>query len=241
MLPRIYTNTAINPDQTLTLSKEVTHHLVTVLRLKPGNMVYLFNGEQGDYQGELIRTGKSAEIKIQHFIPRTAESSLSIELGQGLSRSDRMDLTLQKATELGVQIITPLITEKCQIKLKEDRADRKMTHWENILISASEQSGRTTIPQLNTPLSLAEWVAHPFAGLSIILDPDSTIALQSIDKRPTAIRVLVGPESGFSEKEVTFAKSKGFQAIRIGPRILRTETAGMAALTLLQYCFGDLG
>lgn len=240
MLPRIYTNTAIETNQILTVSKEVTHHLVTVLRLKPGNIVYLFNGEPGDYQGEIINTGKLAEIKVQNFIPRTTESNLIIELGQGLSRSDRMDLTLQKATELGVQTITPVITEKCQIKLKEDRTERKITHWENILISASEQSGRTTIPQLNVPISIADWITQPFAGLSIVLDPDSTIPLQAIQENPSAIRVLIGPESGLSEREMNLAKSKGFQAIQIGPRILRTETAGIAAITLLQYCFGDL-
>lgn len=240
MLPRIYTNTVIETNQILTISKEVTHHLVTVLRLRPGNIVYLFNGEPGDYQGEIISTGKLAEIKIQNFIPRTTESNLIIELGQGLSRSDRMDLTLQKATELGVRTITPVLTEKCQIKLKEDRTERKISHWENILISASEQSGRTTIPQLNAPLSIAEWITQPFTGLSIVLDPDSTTPLQAIKEKPSAIRVLIGPESGLSEREVTLAKSKGFQAIHIGPRILRTETAGIAAITLLQYCFGDL-
>ncbi|MFO1258287.1 MAG: 16S rRNA (uracil(1498)-N(3))-methyltransferase [Gammaproteobacteria bacterium] len=240
MLPRIYTNTAIEINQILTMSREVTHHLVTVLRLKAGNVVYLFNGEPGEYEAELISTGKSAEIKVQHFIEKTTESSLLIELGQGLSRGDRMDLTLQKATELGVHTITPLMTEKCQIKLKEDRADRKRTHWENILISASEQSGRTAIPRLNSPLSIAEWIAQPFRGLSIVLDPESTNSLSAIKERASAIRVLIGPESGLSEKEIALAKSKGFVALKLGPRILRTETAGMAALTLLQYEFGDL-
>jgi 16S rRNA (uracil1498-N3)-methyltransferase len=240
MLPRIYTNTPIKIDNTLTLSKETSHHLITVLRMKTGGTVLLFNGEPGDFKGEIETTGKRVDIKITEFIPCQTESALFINLGQGISRGDRMDFTLQKATELGVSRLSPLITEKCQVKLKDDRTDRKVTHWEHILISAAEQSGRTELPSLDTPISLQKWVTTPFCGLSLVLDPNAADSLKDISQQPTHIRLLIGPESGLTEQEIILAKQNGFQAIRLGPRILRTETAGLAILSAIQSKFGDL-
>ncbi len=156
-----------------------------------------------------------------------------------MARGDRMDFVKQKSTELGVDSIAPLFTKHCAVKLDEQRSSKRLQHWQNIAISAAEQSGRTNIPAISTPQTLTEWASLPFAGTSLIFDPQSTTRLKDLAPN-THIRIAVGPESGWDEHEVAFMEKQGFVICSLGPRILRTETAGITAISILQGLFGDL-
>lgn len=190
------------------------------------------------------KTEKIATVSIKEFVEVNRESPLSIELGIGISRGERMDWVIQKSTELGVQKITPLFTERTEVKLDGERLDKKCAHWRQIAISACEQSGRTRLPEIAEPIALADWL--PEAGPRFVLDPEASTQLSSYDgvnpeAKPTGVALLVGPEGGLSESEVVQSVAKGFVGITLGPRILRTETAPLAAITQCQTLWGDLG
>jgi len=238
-LSRFYVSSELTVDSTLELSKEVSGHIHRVLRLKVDNEIQLFNGDGSNYQASIISTGKTVSVNIQSSISGKNESTLAIHLGQAISRGEKMDFTLQKAVELGVQTITPLISERVQFRFDEKRIKRKMSHWQKIIESACEQSGRTQIPQLNQPLELQKWLTlNDQPGL--LFEPNATARLVEIE--PTsAVRLLVGPEGGLSDNEIqTALENTSFKAISLGPRILRTETAALAAISILQSTFGDI-
>ena len=180
---------------------------------------------------------KAVRVELREQLAGQAESPLRIHLGQGLSRGERMDWAIQKATELGVCEITPIVSERCEVRLKDERADKRLAHWRQVAISACEQCGRSVLPVIHAPITLAEWQAHVQAELKLVLHPVAA-PLES-HARPHSLAFLIGPEGGLSEAEVAQAKAAGFHAARLGPRVLRTETAPVVALAVAQQLWGD--
>lgn len=241
-VPRLYCDSPLTQGLRQRLDKETAHHLLNVLRLKPGAAVMLFDGRGGEFQGNLAASGKDwveIEIGIHHAIQR--ESALRITLGQAISRGERMDYTIQKAVELGVQNIQPLDTERSLVRLDTERLNKKLRHWQEIACSAAEQSGRESVPRVHAVLPLSAWFAALGGNRSkLVLDPQATQGLTALSAA-SEVCLLAGPEGGLSDPEVLAAVNAGFTGIRLGPRILRTETAAVACLAALQTLWGDLG
>jgi len=210
-------------------------------------MITLFNGqseqdEYCEYQAELVNIGKKqAEARITGRQVRNNESPLNIHLGQGISRGERMDFTLQKSVELGVNTITPLFTERCGVKLSGERLAKKRDQWQKIVISACEQSGRCAVPEVTDPVSLDDWLAQETSALKLNLHPRAEHSIMTLPEENQRVRLLIGPEGGLSDEEITRANDSGFIDILLGPRVLRTETAALTAISALQCRFGDLG
>lgn len=223
----------------LTLPEDVAHHLVRVLRSEPGTRFALFNGEGGAWEAELVEAGKkSAVARLLAHSPVDRQSPLHTHLGQVMSKGDRMDYAIQKATELGVSEITPLTSERCELRLRgEERADKKLEHWRRVAMAACEQCGRNRLPLIHEPLSLAEWQAQVRADLKLVLAPAVAGALPG--DKVGSVALLVGPEGGLSDAEIRASEAAGFRPWQLGPRVLRTETAPVAALAVLQARFGD--
>ena len=220
------------------LPEAQAHYIGRVLRLAPGAAVQLFDGSGREYLGELAEVGKkSVSVELREVFDGQAESPLRIHLGQGLSRGERMDWAIQKATELGVVEITPLVSERCEVRLKDERADKRLAHWRQIAISACEQCGRSVLPVIHAPLGLDDWQRQVQAELKLVLHPVAEPLASHA--RPSSLAFLIGPEGGLSEAEVEQAKSHGFHAARLGPRVLRTETAPVVALSVAQQLWGD--
>jgi len=228
--------------QEIELESQAAIHLTRVLRAQPGTEVILFNGDGNEYSATIHKTDRNrAWVVINNVATVNHESPLSITLAQGISRSDRMDYTLQKAVELGVNHIVPLFTENCSVKLKADRIEKRLKHWQGIIISACEQSGRTRIPEISSPLTLANWLTIiPSGQTCLTLQPEAAYSLQNINPPEKNITLLVGPEGGLSQQEITTVNKQNFQGVRLGPRILRTETAAMVAMSIIQHRWGDL-
>lgn len=221
------------------LPEAQAHYIGRVLRHAVGDAVQLFDGSGREYLGELIEVGKkNVRVELREAIDGLAESPLRIHLGQGLSRGERMDWAIQKATELGTAEITPIVSARCEVRLKDERADKRMAHWRQVAISACEQCGRSVLPVIHPPLELDAWLQRAEADLKLVLHPVAA-PLQSHAK-PSALAILIGPEGGLSEDEVAQALNSGFQAARLGSRVLRTETAPVVALSIAQQLWGDL-
>ncbi|PKG86475.1 16S rRNA (uracil(1498)-N(3))-methyltransferase [Colwellia sp. 75C3] len=240
--PRIYQASIFTLHESVKLSDDAFGHLIRVLRLKEGDEVVLFNGEEAfQYQAKLIDVSKKqayAEILTKEAVDN--ESPLNIHLGQGISRGDRMDFTLQKSVELGVNTITPLFTERCGVKLNAERLEKKLQQWQKIVISACEQSGRASVPVVAEPMLLADWLKQETSALKINLHPKAQHSIMSLPMENTRVRLLVGPEGGLTDDEISKANDADFQDVLLGPRVLRTETAALTAITALQCRFGDL-
>ncbi len=220
-----------------TLPEAPAHYMARVLRLAAGAAVQLFDGSGQEYRGELIEVGKKAvRVRLHEALPGLAESRLQIHLGQGLSRGERMDWAIQKATELGATQITPVISERCEVRLKDERADKRLAHWRQIAISACEQCGRSVIPIIHPPQLLADWLAIE-ADLKLVLHPVAEPLANHA--APATLAFLIGPEGGLNDAEVEQARTAGFQPARLGPRVLRTETAPVVALSVAQQLWGD--
>ncbi|MFI4938091.1 MAG: 16S rRNA (uracil(1498)-N(3))-methyltransferase [Candidatus Berkiellales bacterium] len=237
--PRIYYPHPLVENNVLSLDKTACHYLTTVLRLTDNDEIILFNGQGGEYLAKIKMFKKNVEVHVLSFRNKDLRSPVPMHLGQSLVRGDRMDAVIQKATELGVNTITPLISANCQVKLVEARSQKRLQHWQNIAISACEQCGRTELPIIHPPTLLNDWTNQSFLGISLLLEPESQTALKNISP-PSAIRLAIGPESGWQKEEVTSLVSQHFVACHLGPRILRTETASLVALSILQAQFGDL-
>lgn len=237
---RFFVTQVLASDTEIHLPEDVTHHLVRVLRSEAGTRFDLFNGEGGFFEAELLEPSKkAARARLLNFQADDRTSPLHTHLGQVMSKGDRMDYAIQKATELGVTEITPLFSERCELRLRgEERADKKLEHWRRVAISACEQCGRNRIPVIHEPLALAEWQQRVTAALKLVLAPAHSGSLP--DETPESVALLVGPEGGLSYNEITTARQHGFQPWQLGPRILRTETAPVAALAILQARYGDL-
>ena len=236
---RLYVDTPLQINQHLELADEAAHYLRDVLRLKAQQNLVLFNGTGGEYLGQLSEVSrKSVRIQITAFTDRDVESPLCVQLGMGISRGDRMDWSVQKAVELGVAQISPLISERCVIKFNDDKKSQRWQHWQHIIVHAAEQSGRTRLPTLGEISPLADWVKTQ-AGLKIFLDPYADFSLAQLPRPSESVTLLSGPEGGFSEQERQIAKAAGFTPVRLGARILRTETAVLSALAAVQTLWGD--
>lgn len=219
------------------LPEASAHYISRVLRLAAGAAVQLFDGSGQEYRGKLVEVGKK-HVKAELFeqLAGLSESRLRIHLGQGLSRGERMDWAIQKATELGATEITPIVSERCEVRLKDERADKRLAHWRQIAISACEQCGRSVIPTIYPPTPLHDWLAIE-AELKLVLHP---IAEPLSDHEPPrTLALLIGPEGGLSDAEIGQARLSGFKPARLGPRVLRTETAPVAALSVAQQLWGD--
>ncbi|MGD9592362.1 MAG: 16S rRNA (uracil(1498)-N(3))-methyltransferase [Candidatus Berkiella sp.] len=238
-IPRIYYPHNIENGETFSLEKDTAHYLLTVLRLKNEEQIVLFNGEGGEYTAKVLVEKKRVHVHILNFKNMNTEPLLDIHLGQGLLRGDRMDFVIQKATELGVNSITPLFSKNSNVKLDEARSQKRWQHWHNIAVSAAEQSGRVKIPTIHPPQELTQWAQSAFEGSSIVFSPSSNHSLKNISVNG-AVRFGIGPESGWDPNEVKMMISHHFIAATLGPRILRAETASISALTLLQGFYGDL-
>lgn len=244
-IPRVYTPQALNMGQHLELEPAASKHLLTVLRLKAGAALILFNGNGREFSARLEGAVKNrASVSVTAQQPARTESPLNVTLVQGISRGERMDYTLQKAVELGVARIVPVTTERSVVRLDDKTSARKFAHWQNVIIGACEQSGRLLIPQLEEPLSFDQFL-HALDSddtLKLLLDASADTSLRMLASPiGRKLMLLVGPEGGLSEGERTLALRSGFQGMRLGPRILRTETAGVVALSILQSLWGDLG
>lgn len=237
---RFYVPLPLAETGEVALPDDVAHHLVRVLRSEVGTRFVLFNGDGGAWEAELVDAGKKRAVA--RLLARQADdrqSPLATHLGQVMSKGDRMDYAIQKATEMGVTEITPLTSERCELRLRgEERADKKLEHWRRVALSACEQCGRNLPPVIHEPAALADWGARVQAELRLVLAPAVAGALPAT---PVAsVAVVVGPEGGLSEAEIGALQAQGFLPWQIGPRVLRTETAPVAALALLQARFGDL-
>ena len=227
---------------TIALPEDAAAHLVRVLRLQPGDPCVLFNGDGFDRDARIISVGKREVLaEIVGSRPVDNESPLAITLLQGIARGEKMDLILQKATELGVVRILPVSSERSEVKLDAQRADRRVAHWREVVVSACEQSGRARVPEVGAPQPLAQAAALR-EGRGLLLDPfaEQTLsALQGSELRTCTL--AIGPEGGWSPRDREQLAAAGFEGLRLGPRILRTETAGIAAIAALQAMAGDLG
>ncbi len=239
-IPRIFIDQPLESGADVVLPATISHYLSRVLRLEKNAALVLFNGQGGEYKAQLTTSVKrNSAVTISAHIDRNCQSPLKIQLGVGMSRGERMDLIIQKATELGVDSITPLFTERCEIKLSSERSDKRLSHWRKISISACEQSGRTLLPDIQPPMTAAIWLAKVKADVKLVLEPSARHGIPTTSIPATAA-LFTGPEGGLTENEVSLAESVGFQSINLGPRILRTETAPIAALSILQYQWGDM-
>jgi len=245
--PRIYQNQALTINSTITLDDDAFGHTVRVLRLKEGDLITLFNSQinedemYGDFQAELINVSKkSAQAVIKTFTEVANESPVNIHLGQAISRGDRMDFTLQKSVELGVNTITPLFTERCGVKISAERLNKKVEQWQKIVISACEQSGRCFVPKVNEPKILQDWLSETTSALKLNLHPKAAHSIMNLPQENNRIRLLIGPEGGLSDDEIGQAKQHQFIDVLLGPRVLRTETAALTAITALQCRYGDI-
>ncbi|MFZ4791437.1 MAG: 16S rRNA (uracil(1498)-N(3))-methyltransferase [Candidatus Competibacteraceae bacterium] len=240
-IPRIYLPIPLAIGATVPLDDNAFNHAVRVLRLKADAALILFNGTGGAFAATLTAVGKrEAWVRLLEFWPGEVESPLRVVLGQGISRGDKMDYTLQKAVELGVAAIQPLFTERGGVDWSGERLTRKVQHWRGIVIGACEQCGRNQLPAVHDPLALVDWLAQPAeSGLHLLLDPAAKRGWRELEPPSGGITVLIGAEGGLSPAEISQAVQAGFIGVRLGPRILRTETAGLAALATMQALWGD--
>ncbi len=239
--PRIYTDQALAAGTRVSLAGSAAGHLVRVLRRRTGDPVILFNGDGNDYPATIAGTdGQNVETDIVACDPVATEPTLAVHLGAALSRSQKLDLVLQKATELGVRSITPLLCERSVQRIEAARLEKRMRHWRQVVISACEQCGRATVPEVHRPASLAEWDVAESCTMRLFLDPGGPPLARGAHP-PESLAMLFGPEGGFSDAERAVISERGFHPCGLGPRVLRTETAPLAGLAITQYLWGDLG
>ena len=241
-MSRFYVSAAISEGQEFDLPEDAFRHWVQVLRARVGDTAQLFDGSGDEFEASLLAIGKrSAQVRIGARITIDRESPLRLSLAQAVSKGDRMDYTLQKAVELGVSEIQPLLTERTVVKVDAERWEKKLEHWRGVIVAACEQSGRTRLPTLRPVLKLDSWLAQPHEHeLRLTLAPTAQSAFRDLPKVRSAC-LLVGPEGGLSDSEIALAERSGWTAVRLGPRVLRTETAGVAAMSAMQALWGDLG
>lgn len=238
-ISRLYVPQPLNCGQHIELDDDSAHYVRTVLRLAKDNKIVLFDGSGADYVSVLLEVSRNrVAVSVEQRQARDVESPLMICLGLGMSRGDRMDLSVQKAVELGVNRITPIETERCLVQLKGDKRIQRFTHWQRIIQHAAEQSGRTVLPELSPITHLHQWVGGQ-TGLKIFLDPYAELSLADLQPENGKVTLLTGPEGGFADHERDAAKAAGFIPVRLGARILRTETASLAALSAVQMLWGD--
>lgn len=236
---RLHTPQSLRVQDAVELDEMAANHLARVLRARLGDPVTLFNGDGFNYHGRVTDIAKRRVIvTLESQSNPENESPLASHLGLCLSKGERFDWAIQKATELGVTEITPLFSERVDVKLPSDRLARKLGHWQQVVVSACEQCARATVPTVHTPTGLHEWVSQVSADAKLVLHHHQPAPLQA--QNPRSVALLVGPEGGLSEPEVSLAEAAGFDRLRLGPRVLRTETAPAVALSVMGALWGDL-
>lgn len=242
---RVYTPQPLEPGREIELEEQASHYLGRVLRVGAGQGVVLFNGDGHDYAAEVSRPARAGmTLRVARRLPGLPEPALSIGVAQALTRGERMDQTLQKCTELGAAAFQLLDTERVEVRLRGDRLDKRMAHWRGVIVSACEQCGRSRVPDLSPPVSLEAWLTAAAADLRLLLDPG---AERSLAQRAaglgagSSVQIAIGPEGGFTEREIARMRDHDVEPARLGPRVLRTETAAPAAVAVLQALAGDLG
>lgn len=240
-IPRIYTAQELRAGREVLLPEQAGEHVARVLRLDRGHPLILINGDGREYDAQLSSLAKrsvTAMITTAREVDR--ETPLTLTLAQSIARGEKMDWILQKATELGVSHIVPLITERTEVKLDEERAERRMAHWISVIESACEQCGRTTLPSLAPPRKLDRWLAVlDDDAVRVVLTPDGETSVRQLPATNDRLIMVVGPEGGLTEQDVLMLRQAGFYGLRLGPRVLRTETAGLAGIAALQAVRGD--
>jgi 16S rRNA (uracil1498-N3)-methyltransferase len=241
-LTRLYVPGRLAAAGETELPESAAAHVARVLRLRPGDPLLLFDGSGTEFRAELASVGGSrARVRVLGQVPGLAESPLRVTLVQAVSRSERMDWTLQKATELGVSRIRPVFSARSVVRLDGGQAERRLRHWEAVVASACEQCGRSVLPVVDAPVELARYLSEaPAAAVRLLLGPRGTETLASRAAGLEEVELLIGPEGGLDDTETGAALAAGYAAVRLGPRVLRTETAGIAALAVLQALAGDL-
>ncbi|APE30919.1 16S rRNA (uracil(1498)-N(3))-methyltransferase [Halomonas aestuarii] len=238
--PRIHVAADFHVGGDVVLPEGPARHVARVLRLGEGAELRLFDGAGQEARAVIVEASRKRVVARLEALERgRGESPLSVHLGQAISKGDRMDYAIQKAVELGVAAITPLYTDHGDVRLKGEREAKKLAHWQAVAASACEQCGRATLPPVHPPTGLADWLAGRDEALRLVLHPGTDGALAEAEAPATAA-LLIGPEGGLAEAEVEAARGAGFAPLALGPRVLRTETAPVVALSLLQYRFGDL-
>lgn len=240
---RLFVEHSLEAGQSVTLSGEQARYIGKVLRCRVGDELQLFNGDGGEFSAQINDISKTAvTVTLADHREHDLESPLAVRLIQGVSRGDRMDTIVQKATELSVRRLSPLLSEFSVVKLDAERSDKRVRHWTAISRSACEQCGRNRPPQIDAPCRFDDLVNETVAEgtVRLLLMPMATASLTRLDIKPAAVELLIGPEGGFSDIEQERAVGAGFQAVSVGPRVLRTETAAISVLTLAQALWGDL-
>ena len=234
-MPRFFIETDLTVDTVTELTETVFHHWVKVLRAQVGEQATLFNGQGGEYEVELVDVAKkSASVKVNQFNPANRTPKFQALLGQVMSKGDRMDYAIQKAVELGVSEIQLLTSDRCEMRLKYDRDQKKIDHWQGIAIAACEQCGLNIVPKILAPISLEKWLETDLPTTKLVLAPIKD-EIDVLTNATPDIALLIGPEGGLSEEEISASNQKGFINWCIGERVLRTETAPVVALSILNY------
>lgn len=241
-ISRIYQPVSLSLQNKFRLDDKASHHIARVLRAKIGDELAIFNGEGDEYSAVITNIDKKGvDVEVTKFVERNVESPINICLAQGIARGEKMDFIVQKAVELGVTSIFPLMTERCNVRLDNTREEKRLSHWQSVIISACEQSGRNRIPDISAPQSLQAWLPTVHADMKFVLSPHVQNKLNANKlAAKSSIVLLIGPEGGLSDQEVKMSEQHGFVPLNLGPRVMRTETAGIAAMAVLQNLFGDL-
>jgi len=240
--PRIFHPEALTVGQQIALSDDAANHVGRVLRMGAGQALQLFDGSNQLFEAEILRADKkSVVVNLLSAETDNRESPLHIHLGQVMSRGEKMEFTIQKSIELGVSLITPLFSERCGVKLDAERLNKKIQQWQKIAIAACEQCGRNRIPEIRPAMDLEAWCAEPEEGLKLNLHPRASASINTLPLPVERVRLLIGPEGGLTANEIAMTAEYQFTDILLGPRVLRTETTALTAITALQVRFGDLG
>ncbi|MBJ6136966.1 16S rRNA (uracil(1498)-N(3))-methyltransferase [Marinobacter litoralis] len=241
-IPRIFTDSPLNEGSQCELDDNAANHVGRVLRMQPGQELRLFNNDGYDYRATITQASKkNVTVDVLSREDNATESPLTITLGQTLSKGDRMDYAVQKAVEMGVTTIVPLSTQRSDVKLKGDREEKRLRHWQQVAISAAEQCGRAKVPEILPVMSVQEWLEHSQScDLRLVLHHRTEHSLNTLDK-PANVALMIGPEGGLTADEIAQAEQSGFLPVALGPRVLRTETAPVAAMALCQWLWGDIG
>ncbi len=243
-LTRLYFSGELQPGRKCLLPRSQARHAVRVLRLKAGEEIILFNGDGAEYRAVIERpTEDGLVVQVRESQAADREAPLPVTLAQGVSSGERMDFTLQKAVELGVAAIQPLVTSRSIVRLDAERAAKRLAHWQGVVIAACEQCGRNRVPRVEPLRAIDEWTRalarEPAAGVRLLLSPRAPTGLRNLERPEAGVLLLAGPEGGLAPEEERDALAAGFSAVRLGPRVLRTETAALAALAALQALWGD--
>ncbi len=240
-MTRIHVDAELGPGLELSLPAAAAHHVRGVLRLVRDDELVVFDGRGAEYEARLVAVARDdVRVLLGAACGRVTESPLEVTLVQSISRGERMDYTIQKAVELGIQRIVPVVSQRTVVRLSAEREDKRLIHWRGIVRHAAEQSGRSCLPEVTAVCTLDNWLAAPARVPAYLLQPDSGRSLASEPAPGSAVALLVGPEGGFERDEIRRLIESGVQAVHLGPRILRTETAALVALAIIQAHWGDL-